>query len=712
MRKVVRKTRGVMEVFEARTLLAAPTLAVLPDVNLLSGAPLQVPLDGFDADGDTLTYTVSTTSQLLTATLSAATNRSLKISVAHTSSGASDPAFTGDMVLSLFEDRAPRTTARIVALAQSGFYNNLLFHRVIPDFVIQGGDPLGNGTGGSGVEFDDEFDPGLQFTGPGLLAMAKSSDDTNDSQFFINEGTPRNLDFNHTIFGQLVEGDAIREKISNVPRDANDKPLGAVKMTSVTVFADKQNRVLSLSVPQGAAGAASVTVTVNDGHGGQVQRTFNVNVTPDTFNDPPYLLPIADVNVRAGTTASLQLNAVDVEGDGIAYLKAPDPTNVAISVNVNTGATTITPSATAGGVYPLFVGVIYNQAPDQSVIDTQITPIFVTPAAPTSIDLLAASDTGVSGTDNVTRLNNANAGATLQFQINGVLPGAIVKLFDGALQIGQATVPAGAASVTLTTSGANSLANGVHNLTATQTLSNLAWALGNRSGTVTLASLASAAIAVTVDTTAPSQTAPAAFTYLAAAQNLVYVFSEDVSASLAAGDLTLKNVTTNTVVPAASIHVDYSAATKRATFTFPGFVGGVLPDGNYHASLTNGSVTDVAGNALAADAGVDFFVLGGDANRDRAVDFNDLVVLAQNYNTTGKTYAQGDFNYDGKVDFNDLVILAQRYNTSLAAPAAPVVFAPEVVAASKVGKAVFSETPIVKPAAPVKPKAASRPVKR
>ncbi|MDB5319867.1 MAG: peptidyl-prolyl cis-trans isomerase cyclophilin type [Phycisphaerales bacterium] len=707
-------------------LFAAPTFATLPAVTLLGGAPLQIPINGSDADGDTLTYTVSTSAPQITATFSPATNRSLKISVAHTSSGASDPAFTGDMVLSLFEDRAPRTTARIIQLAQSGFYNNLTFHRVTMDStlsVIQGGDPLGNGTGGSGVQFDDEFDPNLQFTGPGLLAMAKSYDDTNDSQFFINAGTPRFLDFNHTIFGQLVEGDTVRQKINNVPRDASDKPLGAVKMTSVSVFSDKQNRVLSLSVPPNLAGGATVTVTVNDGHGGTYSQTFNVTVTPDTFNDPPYLLPIPDIITRANTPVSLQLNAVDVEGDGIAYLKGTDPANVAVALDPNTGYTTITPSNNVAGVFPLLVGVIYNQAPDTSVIDTQYTPIFISPAAPSSIDLVSASDTGVSDTDNVTRLNNSTAAGKLSFQVNGVVAGAVVQLFDGATSLGQATVPTGATSVTITTNGALTLSNGQHNLTATQTLQNLAWVVGNRSGTVTLASLVSASQAITIDTVAPTSTAPAAFSYLTATQNLVYAFSESVAASLVSGDLSLKNLTTNSFIPAASILVTYSAANNKATLTFPGYAGGALPDGNYHAVLTGAAVTDVAGNPLPADVSLDFFVLAGDTNHNRTVDFTDLAAMAQNYNTSGKTFVQGDFNYDGSVDFLDLALLAQRYNTTLAVPAAPVVEAAPVLAAAvaaptvedktKRDKPVFSTVPVVKPIAPTaRPKPAVRPPHR
>src|SRR3954469_13135256 len=96
-----------------------------------------------------------------------------------------------------------------------------------------------------------------------------------------------------------------------------------------------------------------------------------------------------------------------------------------------------------------------------------------------------------------------------------------------------------------------------------------------------------------------------------------------------------------------------------------------MADGNYHVTVPVLGASDPSGNALASAASLDFYVMGGDANRDRKVDFLDLAALAQNYNTSGgKTWADGDFNGDGNVDFLDLALLAQRYNTGLAAPGA------------------------------------------
>jgi hypothetical protein len=200
---------------------------------------------------------------------------------------------------------------------------------------------------------------------------------------------------------------------------------------------------------------------------------------------------------------------------------------------------------------------------------------------------------------------------------------------------------------------------------------------------------------VNVDTLAPTVTI-SAFDFLTG-QDVRFSFSENVGPTLAVADLTLTNLSTSTMIPSSSIALSYFPNT--GTFTFPGFTSGILPDGNYQATLTASGVTDVAGNPLPADPTLSFFVLAADANHDGKVDFNDLVALAQNYNTTGQTFATGDFDYDTKVDFNDLVILAQRYNTSLAAPAPPVSAAalPSPTPAASTSKSLFSVEPIKRP---------------
>jgi hypothetical protein len=175
----------------------------------------------------------------------------------------------------------------------------------------------------------------------------------------------------------------------------------------------------------------------------------------------------------------------------------------------------------------------------------------------------------------------------------------------------------------------------------------------------------------TVDAT-PPQIGGSTFNYQLAQQSIVLYFREAVQPA-GVGDLTLVNLTTGQTIDPATIATAYDPVAKTQTITFPGFPYAHLADGDYKLTLAAAGVTDPAGNALDGNSdgtGGDAFVfrfyqLGGDANRDRKVDFNDLVALAQYYNTAGKIWPDGDFNGDGNVDFNDLVILAQRYNTSL-----------------------------------------------
>ena len=142
----------------------------------------------------------------------------------------------GDLAVELFAAQAPRTVNNFVFLARDGFYDGGVFHRVIPDFMIQGGDPDGTGRGGPGYRFQDEFDPALTFRGPGLLAMANAGPGTNGSQFFITVAATPHLNNRHTIFGRLTAGQEVADAISKTPRDqANNRPLEAVTISTIEI---------------------------------------------------------------------------------------------------------------------------------------------------------------------------------------------------------------------------------------------------------------------------------------------------------------------------------------------------------------------------------------------------------------------------------------------------------------------------------------------
>ena len=138
----------------------------------------------------------------------------------------------GQIEIELFDDDAPKTVENFLKLARDGFYDDVIFHRVIPDFMIQGGDPTGTGTGGPGYTFEDEFND--HKVARGALAMANAGPNTNGSQFFVvtAEATPW-LDGKHTVFGRVTNGMGVVDEISSVDTDSSDKPREAVVIERV-----------------------------------------------------------------------------------------------------------------------------------------------------------------------------------------------------------------------------------------------------------------------------------------------------------------------------------------------------------------------------------------------------------------------------------------------------------------------------------------------
>ncbi len=140
----------------------------------------------------------------------------------------------GDMVLELFADKTPITVNNFVFLAREGFYDGTIFHRVIADFMAQGGDPTGSGRGGPGYRFQDEFHPSLKHNKPGILSMANAGPGTNGSQFFITHVPTPWLDNKHSVFGQITSGMDVLMSIP--PRDPMRPEYPGVKINKITII--------------------------------------------------------------------------------------------------------------------------------------------------------------------------------------------------------------------------------------------------------------------------------------------------------------------------------------------------------------------------------------------------------------------------------------------------------------------------------------------
>jgi len=310
------------EPLEARQLLAAPVLEVIPDAIVRSA--LTVPLNASDADQDRLSYAVASSNPNIKVKLHK--GPFLKLTVAHTAANADDIDVQGELVFQLLSDVAPRTVRTIVGLVRGEFYNGLRFHR-LADLtgtnaesanIIQGGDPSGNGTGGPPFRFKDEFSRNAIFSGTGQLAMANSGNDQNGSQFFITSAPQRHLDYNHTIFGQLVRGWEVLDQLMRIKRTAgSDQPLSAITITRAEIVENHTDAVMTIQAPRGQSG--TVTVTVSDGNGGQSVRTFTVRGTRDTTDQPPFLETIPDQFTPVNTPLEVRLKYTEANGDPVFF---------------------------------------------------------------------------------------------------------------------------------------------------------------------------------------------------------------------------------------------------------------------------------------------------------------------------------------------------------------------------------------------------------
>jgi cyclophilin family peptidyl-prolyl cis-trans isomerase len=365
-----------VESLETRCLLAAPVIdpitgptsasGITP--NIPAGKSLIIPITATDTDGNPLTYSVSSSNPQVSATLHPG-GTFLKVSVQN----------FGDMVFQLFPDIAPNTVNQITGLVNRGFYNGLTFHRVVPNFVIQ----AGSTTDTTVPQIADEFNLKAIFTGNGQLAMANAGPDTNTQEFFVTLGPQRSLDFNHPIFGQLVRGFDVLQKIDQVPiNPPNDgSPITPVVITSATIFQDTTDQVLTLSSPAGQS--STITVTVDDGHGGSATQSFTTTAVADATNDPPFLNPVQDQTTPRNTPVTFNLSGSDLENDPLTFEAMETDATTNATVNVSGSQVTVTPTPGFTGAIKLLVGVADQGATTRgsrgsSIFDTHTMTVTVT----------------------------------------------------------------------------------------------------------------------------------------------------------------------------------------------------------------------------------------------------------------------------------------------------------------------------------------------
>lgn len=366
------------ERLEPRDLLTLNFGSLLVN-NIPAGKDGLIALPIVNSTTNPVTYTVQSNNANVTGTIVSDT---LSLQLLVTGKDGSGNTFTGDLTFRLFPSLAPTTVSQIEDLANTNFYDGLSFHRVIQDFVAQGGDPLGNGSGGSGTKIPDEYRTNMTFTSQGLLAMANSGDDTGDSQFFITDidetlaNLPQHLNFNHTIFGILTGGFDTFRQVMSTPVDVNDKPTTKLEIVNATIFNETQSGVLRVTPTAGFTGTARLTVTANDGAGATAQREIDVTVVADTQNDRPFLGAVSNKTAIQGQPVEFTVQGFDLENDTLNFVVKDAasftgtnvgnaPANVSVQIT-NTPAANgnpasalirLTPSVTFAGTVNLTVGV-------------------------------------------------------------------------------------------------------------------------------------------------------------------------------------------------------------------------------------------------------------------------------------------------------------------------------------------------------------------
>jgi cyclophilin family peptidyl-prolyl cis-trans isomerase len=313
----------------AFSAFAVPVIDPIPNASIPAGKSLILPVTASSPNGRPLTFTASSSTNSIIVLVH--TNEPFwKMSVVQAAPSNAPGAFptpfrggvvtvtnVGDMTFMLFREYAPHTVDVIQGLTESGLYtSNTIFHRVVTNFVIQGGDPDTNGTGGPVFRYDDEFNPQAIFSGNGQLALANSGKDTDGSQFFVTLGPQRFLDFGYTLFGQLERGFSVLTNIINTPVDTNSRPLANVIITKASFVPDTSDTVLTVISTNINGVVGTISVIADDGAGGRTTNYFTATTVADATVESAFLYPNTVNNLVAPVNRPLTNTVVGYEFPG------------------------------------------------------------------------------------------------------------------------------------------------------------------------------------------------------------------------------------------------------------------------------------------------------------------------------------------------------------------------------------------------------------
>ncbi|MGD0088071.1 MAG: peptidylprolyl isomerase [Verrucomicrobiota bacterium] len=302
------------------SMLGAPLIDLIPSASIPAGKSLILPVTASSPNGRPLTFTATSSTNGITVQVH--TNEPFwKMSVVQAAPTNAPGAFStpfrggvvtvtniGDMTFMLFRDIAPHTIDVIQGFTESALYtSNTIFHRVITNFVIQGGDPNTNGLGGPVFRYDDEFNPQAIFSGNGQLALANNGKDTDGSQFFVTSGPQRALDFGYTLFGQLVRGFSVLTNVISTPVDPNSRPLADVIITLASFVPDTADTVLTLAGTNLAGVSGTISVVADDGAGGRTTNSFTATTVADGNFDQAFIYPNTNTVTNLVATVNVPL---------------------------------------------------------------------------------------------------------------------------------------------------------------------------------------------------------------------------------------------------------------------------------------------------------------------------------------------------------------------------------------------------------------------